>query len=50
MKTGVELIAEERKRQIEVEGWDEKHDDQHLEYDLSCAGGVLSVKLLKSSL
>jgi len=28
MKTGVELIADERKRQIEVEGWDAKHDDK----------------------
>ena len=25
MKTGVELIAEERKRQIDVEGWDAAH-------------------------
>jgi hypothetical protein len=27
MKTGVELIAEERQRQIDVEKWDEKHDE-----------------------
>lgn len=26
MKTGIELITEERKRQIEVEGWDSEHD------------------------
>lgn len=26
MKTGIELIAEERKRQIEVEGWTVEHD------------------------
>lgn len=26
MKTGIELIAEERQRQIEVEGYDAKHD------------------------
>lgn len=26
VKTGIERIAEERKRQIEVEGWDTKHD------------------------
>lgn len=26
MKTGIEIIAEERKRQIEVEGWDSEHD------------------------
>lgn len=27
--TGVELIAAERKRQIEVEGWTAEHDDGH---------------------
>lgn len=27
MKTGVEIIAEERKRQIEVEKWKPHHDD-----------------------
>jgi hypothetical protein len=29
MKTGAELIAEERQRQITQEGWDEKNDDGH---------------------
>lgn len=29
MKTGIELIAEERKRQIEKEGWTAKHDAEH---------------------
>jgi hypothetical protein len=29
MKTGIELIAEERKRQIEEEGYDAKHDSEH---------------------
>lgn len=29
MKTGIELIAEERQRQIEVEGWTSEHDDHH---------------------
>lgn len=28
-KTGVELIAEERARQIEKEGWTAEHDDEH---------------------
>ncbi len=27
MKTGIEIIAEERQRQIDVEGWDDEHDD-----------------------
>ena len=29
MKQGIELIAEERKRQVDEEGWTEEHDDQH---------------------
>jgi len=29
MKSGAELIADERRRQIEEEGWTDKHDDQH---------------------
>lgn len=29
MKTGVELISEERKRQINVEGYTEQHDSNH---------------------
>lgn len=27
--TGAEMIAAERKRQISVEGWTPKHDDEH---------------------
>lgn len=29
MKKGIELIAEERQRQIDVEGYSEQHDSQH---------------------
>jgi hypothetical protein len=29
MKTGIELIAEERQRQIEKEGWTKEHDAKH---------------------
>lgn len=29
MKTGIELIAEERQRQIEEEGWTQEHDKGH---------------------
>ncbi len=29
MKTGVELISEERQRQIDVEGYTRQHDSQH---------------------
>jgi hypothetical protein len=37
MKTGIELIAEERQRQIEKECWTPKHDDQHNTGDLAHA-------------
>lgn len=37
-QTGVELIAAERQRQMEQEGWTPEHDDQHSEGELSCAG------------
>lgn len=36
-KSGIELIATERKRQIEVEGWSETHDDTHTDHQLSFA-------------
>ena len=29
MKTGIELITEERQRQISKEGWSAAHDDSH---------------------
>lgn len=34
MKIGIDLIAEERKRQIEVEGYSAQHDSQHKASDL----------------
>jgi hypothetical protein len=37
MKSGVELIAEERKRQIEEEGWTAEHDDRHKNGKLALA-------------
>ncbi len=40
MKTGVELIAEERQRQIEVEGWTPEHDDSHDAGELAKAAMV----------
>lgn len=39
MKTGIELIAEERERQICKEGWSPKHDDGHALGELSSAAG-----------
>lgn len=37
MKTGIELITEERQRQIEVEGWTIEHDKQYIVGELSDA-------------
>ena len=37
MKTGAELIADERKRQIEVEGWSAEHDAQYKHNELLIA-------------
>lgn len=38
--SGVELIAEERTRQISEEGWSSVHDDEHRNYELARAGAV----------
>lgn len=35
--TGIELIAEERKRQVEVEGWTPEHDAEHTSSALAVA-------------
>lgn len=37
MKTGAELIAEERQRQIEVEGYTKEHDAKHTHGSLASA-------------
>ena len=37
-KTGIELIAEERQRQIDVKGWTAEHDDKHGGGQLALAG------------
>ena len=37
MKTGIELIAAERERQITAEGWSAAHDDEHPLGELSQA-------------
>jgi hypothetical protein len=43
MKTGVELIADERQRQIEVEGWTPEHDGQHDKSELSEAAACYAI-------
>ncbi len=35
--SGIELIAKERKRQIEEEGWTAEHDDEHDDESLALA-------------
>ena len=37
MKTGIELIADERLRQISEEGWTPEHDDEHGDGSLAMA-------------
>lgn len=37
MKTGIQLIAEERQRQTEQEGYSAEHDDQHTKHELAKA-------------
>lgn len=37
MKTGIEIIADERRRQIEVKGWTTEHDVQHTNNELGRA-------------
>lgn len=41
--TGVELIAEERKRQIEAEGWTPQHDAQHKADELAIAAACYAL-------
>jgi hypothetical protein len=43
MKTGLELIAEERARQISVEGWTPEHDDEHVNRELALAGAAYAL-------
>jgi hypothetical protein len=44
MKTGIELIAEERQRQVEVEGWTPEHDDEHKLGELPAAAATYALR------
>lgn len=46
MKTGTELITEERQRQIEVEGWDSEHDDEQDAGSLAVAGACYALDVV----
>lgn len=50
MKTGTELIAEERHRQIEKEGWTSQHDDKHNDGDLAAAGGCYAITTFNNTI
>lgn len=43
MKNGIELIADERQRQIEVEGWTAEHDAGHVEGELANAAAYYAL-------
>ncbi len=43
-KTGAELIAAERQRQIDVEGWTPGHDDEHARGQLALAGASYALR------
>ena len=44
-KSGVDLITEERKRQLTDEGWDAKHDDRHTWGQLTMAAACYASPL-----
>lgn len=44
MKTGVQLIAEERKEQIKKHGWDLSHDQLHDRGELAKMAAILAVQ------
>ena len=45
-KTGIELIAQERARQIEKEGWSPEHDAQHKNGELAQAAACYALNKL----
>jgi hypothetical protein len=46
MIIGIKLIIQERKRQIEVEGWTFEHDDKHDRGELAMAAACYAIKEL----
>ena len=50
MSTGIELIAQERQRQEEAEGWTANHDDHHVGGELARAAGVYAAEAYNSGL
>lgn len=50
IKTGIELIAEERQRQIDVEGWTAEHDMEHKTFEMSAAAACYIAKNISKKL
>jgi hypothetical protein len=48
MKTGIELIAEERQRQIDAESYTPEHDDEHDSGELAGAGACYALSTVFS--
>lgn len=46
MKTGIQLITAERNRQIENEGFDSAHDDEHTSGELALAAALYATPVL----
>jgi hypothetical protein len=44
MKTGIELIAQERQKQIEKHGWSLAHDKEHSHGELLKVAAILAVQ------
>lgn len=44
MKTGIELITEERRRQIINENWTPEHDDEHTRGEMAIAAACYAVE------
>ena len=44
MSTGIELIAEERERQVTQEGWTPEHDDQHVHGEMAAAAACYAAE------
>jgi hypothetical protein len=42
--TGAEMIAAERQRQIEAEGWTPEHDDQHTQGEMAQAAACYLIR------
>lgn len=43
MKTAIELISEERKRQVEQKGWTPEHDDGHINSEIAIAAAAYAL-------